>query len=229
MKDQRNNMVNLGILLSGRGSNFEAIARNVLAGALPARIAVVISNREDAIGLERARTLGFEARAIPSKGKDRDAYDREVVAVLHEYEVEIVCLAGFMRLLGPYFVRAFPGRILNIHPALLPAFPGLDAQKQALEYGVKFTGCTVHLVDEGVDTGSILYQATVPVLDDDTVETLSARILKEEHRIYSEAIRLVVENRICRDGRRVIQRPSLAQPDSDSTSRSPARALIFGK
>ena len=197
-------MTNLAILLSGRGSNFEAIARNVLSGALPVRIAVVISNREDAIGLERARSLGFEARVIPSKGKDRDAYDREVVALLRERQVDIVCLAGFMRLLGPYFVRAFPGRILNIHPALLPAFPGLDAQKQALEYGVKFTGCTVHLVDEGVDTGPILCQAVVPVIDDDTVETLSARILKEEHRIYSEAIRLVVDDRIRVEGRRVV-------------------------
>jgi phosphoribosylglycinamide formyltransferase-1 len=197
-------MTNLAILISGRGSNFEAIARNVLSGALPARIAVVVSNREDAAGLERARTVGLETRAIPSKGKDRDAYDREVVALLREREVEIVCLAGFMRLLGPYFVRAFPGRILNIHPALLPAFPGLDAQKQALEYGVKFTGCTVHLVDEGVDTGPILCQAVVPVLDDDSVETLSVRILKEEHRIYSEAIRLVVENRIRVEGRRVV-------------------------
>jgi len=197
-------MTNLAILLSGRGSNFEAIARNVLSGALPVRIAVVISNREDAIGLERARSLGFEGRVIPSKGKDRDAYDREVVALLRERQVDIVCLAGFMRLLGPYFVRAFPGRILNIHPALLPAFPGLDAQKQALEYVVKFTGCTVHLVDEGVDTGPILCQAVVPVIDDDTVETLSARILKEEHRIYSEAIRLVVDDRIRVEGRRVV-------------------------
>jgi phosphoribosylglycinamide formyltransferase 1 len=202
-------MTNLAILLSGRGSNFEAIARNVLSGALPARIAVVISNREDATGLDRARALRLDARVIPSKGKDRDAYDRDVVAVLRELEVEIVCLAGFMRVLGPHFVRAFPGRILNIHPALLPAFPGLDAQKQALEYGVKFTGCTVHLVDEGVDTGPILCQAVVPVLDDDTVDALSARILKEEHRIYSEAIRLVVENRVRLEGRRVLLRPSL--------------------
>jgi phosphoribosylglycinamide formyltransferase 1 len=200
-------MTNLAILLSGRGSNFEAIARNVLSGALPARIAVVVSNREDAAGIERARALGFEARVIPSKGKDRDTFDCEVVAALRELEVEIVCLAGFMRVLGPYFVRAFPGRILNIHPALLPAFPGLDAQKQAFDYGVKFSGCTVHLVDEGVDTGPILCQAVVPVLDDDTVETLSARILKEEYRIYSEAIRLVAENRVCIEGRRVVLKP----------------------
>ena len=197
-------MKNLGILLSGRGSNFEAIARNVLAGTVPARIAVVISNRRDAAGLERARALGINARFIPSKGRDREAYDRELVAALRECEVDVVCLAGFMRLLGADFVRAYPGRILNIHPALLPAFPGLEAQKQALEYGVKFTGCTVHLVDEGLDTGPILYQATVPVLDDDTVETLSARVLQEEHRIYSEAIRLICEDRVRVEGRRVV-------------------------
>lgn len=197
-------MKNLGILLSGRGSNFEAIARNVLAGTLPARIALVISNRADAGGLERARALGFPARFIPSKGKDRDAYDNELIAALRESEVNIVCLAGFMRLLGPGFVRAFPSRILNIHPALLPAFPGLEAQKQALHYGVKFTGCTVHLVDEDVDTGPILCQAVVAVLEDDTVETLSARILKEEHRIYSEAIRLMCEDRVRAVGRRVV-------------------------
>lgn len=194
---------NLGILLSGRGSNFEAIARNVLSGSIPARIAVVISNREDAPGLERARMLGMEARCLPSKGKDREAYDRELVAALEGFKVDIVCLAGFMRVLSPYFIRAFPSRILNIHPALLPAFPGLEAQKQALDYGVKFTGCTVHLVDEGVDTGPIICQAVVPVLDSDTVESLSARVLKEEHRIYSEAVRLVAEDRIRIEGRRV--------------------------
>jgi phosphoribosylglycinamide formyltransferase-1 len=196
---------NLGILLSGRGSNFEAIARNVLAGRLPARIAVVISNRAEAAGLERARALGFETRFLPSKGKDRHAYDEELVAALRECEVEIVCLAGFMRVLTPAFVRAFPGQILNIHPALLPAFPGLDAQKQALDYGVKFTGCTVHFVDEGVDTGPIICQAVVPVLEDDAVETLSARILQEEHRIYSEAIRMVCEECVRVEGRRAVR------------------------
>ncbi|PYV04230.1 MAG: phosphoribosylglycinamide formyltransferase [Acidobacteria bacterium] len=197
-------MKNLGILLSGRGSNFEAIARNVQAGEIPATIAVVISNLPEAPGLARAREMGFDARFIPSKGKEREAYDREVVAALKECQVDIVCLAGFMRVLSPYFVREFPNRILNIHPALLPAFPGMDAQKQALEYGVKLTGCTVHLVDEGVDRGPIVCQAVVPVLDDDTVESLSARILKEEHRIYAEAIRLLVEDRIRVEGRRVI-------------------------
>jgi phosphoribosylglycinamide formyltransferase-1 len=199
-------MKNLGILLSGRGSNFEAIARNVAKGKIPARIALVISNREDAPGLEKARQMGLPTRYIPSKGKDREAYDREVVAALEEAQVDLVCLAGFMRLLSPYFVRAFPRRILNIHPALLPAFPGLDAQKQALEYGVKYTGCTVHIVDEGVDTGPIVCQAVVPVLDDDTVETLSARILKEEHRIYSEAVCLLVEDKIRIEGRRVLRK-----------------------
>ncbi len=199
-------MKNLGILLSGRGSNFEAIARNIEAGKVPARISVVVSNREEAPGLALARKMGLPARFIPSKGKEREAYDREVVAVLREFQVDFVCLAGFMRVLSPYFVREFPHRILNIHPALLPAFPGVDAQKQALEHGVKYTGCTVHLVDEGVDTGPVVCQAVVPVRDDDTVETLSARILKEEHRIYSEAICLLVEDRIQIEGRRVLVR-----------------------
>jgi len=194
-------MKNLGVLLSGRGSNFQAIALNIEAGRIPARIGVVISNREEAPGFALAKKMGLAARFIPSKGKEREAYDREVVAVLREFQVDLVCLAGFMRVLSPYFVREFPHRILNIHPALLPAFPGLDAQKQALEHGVKFTGCTVHLVDEGVDTGPIVCQAVVPVCDEDTVETLSARILKEEHRIYSEAICLLVEDRIQIEGR----------------------------
>jgi|SRR5271157_201398 len=202
----RSPMKSLGILLSGRGSNFEAIARNIEAGKVPARISVVVSNREEAPGLALAKKMGLPARFVPSKGKEREAYDREVVAVLREFQVDFVCLAGFMRVLSPYFVRAFPHRILNIHPALLPAFPGVDAQKQALEHGVKFTGCTVHLVDEGVDTGPIVCQAIVPVRDDDTVETLSARILKEEHRIYSEAICLLVEDRIKIEGRRVLVR-----------------------
>ena len=197
-------MKNIGILLSGRGSNFEAIARNVADGKIPARIALVISNRELAPGIELARSMGLKTLFIPAKGKDREAYDRELVAALQEAQVDLVCLAGFMRLLSPYFVRAFSGRILNIHPALLPAFPGLDAQQQALDYGVKFTGCTVHIVDEGMDTGPIVAQAVVPILDNDTVETLSARILKEEHRIYSEAICLMLEGRVRIDGRRLI-------------------------
>ena len=197
-------MKKLGILLSGRGSNFEAIARNVQAGRIPAEIAVVISNKADAPGLARAKEMGLATRFIPSKGKEREAFDREVVAVLREFQVDLVCLAGFMRILSPYFIREFPRRILNIHPALLPSLPGEEAQRQALEYGVKFTGCTVHLVDEGVDTGPIVCQAVVPVLDDDTVETLAARILKEEHRIYSEAICLLLEDKLRFEGRRVL-------------------------
>jgi len=199
-------MKNLGILLSGRGSNFEAIARNVAAGKIPAKIAVVISNREDAPGLACAREMGLATRFIPSMGKEREAYDREVVAALEEAKVDLVCLAGFMRILSPYFIRAYPRRILNIHPALLPAFPGLDAQKQALDYGAKFTGCTVHIVDEGVDTGPIICQAVVPIHDDDTVETLAARVLKEEHRIYSEAVCLMLEDKVRIEGRRVVLR-----------------------
>jgi phosphoribosylglycinamide formyltransferase-1 len=197
-------MKKLGILLSGRGSNFEAIARNVQAGKVPAEIAVVISNKEEAPGLAKAREMGLATRFIPSKGKEREAFDREVVAVLREFQVDVVCLAGFMRILSPYFIREFPRRILNIHPALLPAFAGMEAQKQALEHGVKFTGCTVHIVDEGVDTGPIVCQAVVPVLDEDTPETLAARILKEEHRIYSEAVCLLVEDKIRVEGRRVL-------------------------
>jgi phosphoribosylglycinamide formyltransferase-1 len=148
--------------------------------------------------------MGLNARVIPSKGKEREVYDREVVAALREFHVDLVCLAGFMRILSPHVIREFPGRILNIHPALLPAFPGSDAQRQALEHGVKFTGCTVHLVDEGVDTGPIIAQAVVPVLDGDTVESLSERILKEEHRIYSEAICLLLEDRVRIEGRRAV-------------------------
>ena len=197
-------MKNLGILLSGRGSNFEAIAGNVQARKIPARIAVVISNREDAPGLARAREIALNTRCILSRGKEREAYDREVAAALREFQVDLVCLAGFMRILSPWFVSQFPHRILNIHPALLPAFAGAEAQKQALEYGVKFSGCTVHIVDEGVDTGPIVCQAVVPVRDDDTVEALSARILKEEHRIYSEAICLLLEGRVQVEGRRVV-------------------------
>ncbi|MBZ5513844.1 MAG: phosphoribosylglycinamide formyltransferase [Acidobacteriia bacterium] len=199
-------MKKLGILISGRGSNFEAIARNVQAGKIPAEIAVVISNKEEAAGLAIARQMGLKALAIPSKGKEREAFERELVAALHEHQVDLVCLAGFMRVLTPYFIREFRGRILNIHPALLPSFPGVEAQKQALDYGVKWTGCTVHFVDEGVDTGPIVCQAAVPVLDEDTPETLAARILKEEHRIYSEAVGLVVEDRIRIEGRRVLRK-----------------------
>ncbi len=191
----------LGILLSGRGSNFEAIADNIAAGRLDAEIAIVISNRPEARGLEIARQRGLNAVCIPSKGLDRETYDRMVVEELRRARVDLVCLAGFMRLLSAYFVREFPFQILNIHPSLLPAFPGLDAQHQALEHGV--SGCTVHFVDEYLDHGPIIIQAAVPVLEDDTVETLSARILKEEHRIYTEAIRIVLSGRWHIEGRRV--------------------------
>jgi phosphoribosylglycinamide formyltransferase-1 len=194
----------LGILISGRGSNFEAIADRVASGALDAEIAVVISNRADAKGLETARASGLNAVCLPSKGLDREVYDRSLIAELQRNGVELVCLAGFMRLLSSAFVRAFEGRILNIHPSLLPAFPGLDAQHQALAHGVKVAGCTVHFVDEELDAGPIVLQATVPVLDEDSVDTLSARILKEEHRIYSEAIGIVLSGRYRVEGRRVL-------------------------
>ena len=198
-------MKNIGILLSGRGSNFEAIARNVAAGKIQTKIALVVSNREQAPGLETARKMGLRTLFIPSKGKEREVYDQEVVAALKEAQVDLVCLAGFMRILSPVFVRAFPGRILNIHPALLPAFPGLDAQKQALDYGVKFTGCTVHFVDEHLDNGVIVVQRAVPVLETDDAHSLSARILKEEHQAYSEAIALVATGEYEIQGRRYVK------------------------
>jgi phosphoribosylglycinamide formyltransferase 1 len=195
----------IGVLLSGRGSNFEALAESVAAGGIPnAEIALVVSNREDAPGIERARKRGIEARVIPSKGLEREAYDKLVAAALKEKKVDLVCLAGYMRLLSPYFVAAFPNRILNIHPSLLPAFPGLEAQRQALEHGAKFSGCTVHFVDENLDAGPIVLQACVPIEDRDTVETLSERILREEHRIYSEAVRIVLEGRYRIENRRVL-------------------------
>lgn len=198
-------MKRLGILISGRGSNFEAIADHVAAGDIPAEIAVVISNRPDAPGLEAARRRKISAVSIPSKGYDRELYDRMLVEELAKHQVDLVCLAGFMRLLSASFIRRFPNRILNIHPSLLPAFPGLDAQHQALEHGVKITGCTVHFVDEQLDAGPIILQAAVEVRDDDTVETLSARILQQEHRIYSEAIRIVLSGRYAIDDRRVLR------------------------
>jgi phosphoribosylglycinamide formyltransferase-1 len=197
-------MKKLGILLSGRGSNFEAIADSVAAGRIDAAIAVVVSNRAEARGLGVARQRGLNAVAIPSKGLDREVYDRMVVAELRKHDVDLVCLAGFMRLLSAYFVREFPLRILNIHPSLLPAFPGLDAQHQALEHGVKISGCTVHFVDEFLDHGPIVVQTPVPVRDDDSAETLAARILREEHRAYTEAINIVLSGNWRIEGRRVI-------------------------
>jgi phosphoribosylglycinamide formyltransferase 1 len=198
----------IGVLLSGRGSNFEALAESAAAGRIPnAEIAIVVSNRENAPGIERARARGIEARVIPSKGLEREAYDRLVAAALEEKKVDLVCLAGYMRLLSPYFVAAFRNRILNIHPSLLPAFPGLEAQRQALEHGAKFSGCTVHFVDENLDAGPIILQAVVPIKDDDTPESLSERILREEHRIYSEAVRIVLEGRYRIENRRVVILP----------------------
>jgi phosphoribosylglycinamide formyltransferase 1 len=194
----------IGVLLSGRGSNFEALADSIAAGRIPnAEIAIVISNREDAPGIARAKSRGIATRVIPSKGLERETYDRQVVAVLHEHEVDLVCLAGYMRLLSPYFVAAFPSRILNIHPSLLPSFPGLESQKQALEYGAKFAGCTVHFVDENLDAGPIILQAAVPVEDHDTETSLSEKILREEHRIYTEAVKLVLAGQYKITGRRV--------------------------
>jgi phosphoribosylglycinamide formyltransferase 1 len=196
----------IGVLLSGRGSNFEALAESVAAGRIPsAEIAIVVSNREGAPGIDRAKAHGIATRVIPSKGLEREVYDRQVAAVLDERKVDLVCLAGYMRLLSPYFVAKFPNRILNIHPSLLPSFPGLESQRQALEYGVKFAGCTVHFVDENLDAGPIIVQAVVQVKDDDTEATLSERILKEEHRIYSEAVRIVLEGKYKIAGRRVLQ------------------------
>ena len=195
----------IGVLLSGRGSNFEALADSVASGRVPnAEIALVISHREGAPGIERARERGIDALVIPSKGLEREAYDRQVVAALQERKIDLVCLAGYMRLLSPYFVQAFRERVLNIHPSLLPAFPGLESQRQALEHGAKFAGCTVHFVDETLDAGPIILQSAVPIRDDDTVESLSSRILAQEHRIYSQAVRIVLEGRFHIDGRRVI-------------------------
>lgn len=197
-------MHSLGILLSGRGSNFVAIANSIDAGRIPdARIAVVITNKADAPGIATARQRGLEAVVIPSKGRLREEHDREVVAALKKHNVELVCLAGYMRLLSPWFVQQFPHRILNIHPSLLPAFPGLEAQEQAFAYGVKVSGCTVHFVDEELDHGAIIAQKAVQVLDGDDEHTLSERILEQEHVAYSEAIRLVLEGNFEVVGRRL--------------------------
>jgi len=203
-------MKNLGILLSGRGSNFEAIAKNVASGKIrDAGIAIVISNRADAGGLAKARELGIESLVLPSKGKPREDHDREVVTALQQRKVDLVCLAGYMRLLSPWFVKQFPHRILNIHPSLLPAFPGLEAQEQAIAYGVKVAGCTVHFVDEELDHGPIIVQKAISVPDDDDEKTLAARILEQEHSAYSEAIDLVL-NRECRIvGRKFVAAPQM--------------------
>ena len=197
-------MKKLGVLISGRGSNLQALIDAQGRGELGGEVAVVVSNVETAAGLERASKAGIPTVVRSHKGKRREDYDAEVVEVLREHDVDLVCLAGFMRLLSPVFVRAFPGRILNIHPALLPAFPGLDAQKQAVEHGVKVSGATVHLVDEGLDSGAIVAQEAVPVRSDDTAETLAARILEAEHRLYPRAVRLLLGGRCRVEGRHVI-------------------------
>src|SRR5450631_2731533 len=198
-------MHSLGILLSGRGSNFVAIADSIDAGRIPdTRIAVVIANKADAPGIATARQRGLETAVIPSKGKPREEHDREVVAALQQHKVDLVCLAGYMRLLSPWFVQQFPRRILNIHPSLLPAFPGLEGQEQAFAYGVKVSGCTVHFVDEELDHGAIIVQKTVAVLDSDDEHTLSARILEQEHLAYTEAINTVLGGKSTVIGRRLV-------------------------
>ena len=194
----------LGILISGRGSNFEAISNAIVQGKLDADIAIVISNRASAPGLDIARDRGIPMRVIPSQGIEREKYDKLLIEELKTHEVELVCLAGFMRLLSAGFVQAFPNRVVNIHPSLLPAFPGLDAQKQAFDHGVKIAGCTVHFVDEHLDAGPIILQTAVPVLDADTVESLSARILLQEHATYWKAIQAIAEGRVTVEGRRVL-------------------------
>jgi len=196
----------IGVLLSGRGSNFVALAESVSAGRIPnAEIAIVVSNREGAPGIDKAKEHGIPTRVIPSKGLERETYDRQVVAVLREQKVDLICLAGYMRLLSPHFVASFPNRILNIHPSLLPSFPGLESQRQALEYGVKFAGCTVHFVDENLDAGPIVLQAAIPVRDEDTETSLAERILAEEHRIYTEAVNIVLEGQYRVTGRRIVR------------------------
>jgi phosphoribosylglycinamide formyltransferase-1 len=201
-------MIRLGILISGRGSNMLALAEAVDQGRIPgAEVALVVSDKANAAGLDGAKKRNLKTVVIKRRGRSRDEHDREVVAKLKDHEVEIVCLAGYMRLLSPYFLGAYRDRILNIHPSLLPAFPGLDAQRQALEQGVKWSGCTVHFVDETLDGGLIIAQKIVPVLDDDTEETLSARILEQEHQLYAEALALVVSGKYEVVGRRVMGRP----------------------
>jgi phosphoribosylglycinamide formyltransferase 1 len=197
----------LGILLSGRGSNFVAISDSIAAGRIPdAQIAVVIANKPDAPGIATARQRGLHVLVIPSKGRSREEHDRAVVAALKEHGVDLVCLAGYMRLLSPWFVQQFPQRILNIHPSLLPAFPGLEAQEQAFAYGVKVSGCTVHFVDEELDHGAIIVQKTVPVLDGDDEHSLAERILEQEHLAYSEAIRIVLNGKFEVVGRKLIMK-----------------------
>jgi phosphoribosylglycinamide formyltransferase-1 len=195
----------IGILISGRGSNMVAIVEAVQSGRIPdSEVVVVLSDKKSAQGLERAKERGIETVVVARNGRARVEHDAEIVAELKKRNVELVCLAGYMRLLSSDFVRAFPDRIVNIHPSLLPAFPGLDAQRQAIEYGVKISGCTVHFVDDDLDHGAIILQKTVEVTDEDTAETLSARILEQEHALYVEALKHIAEGKIKIDGRRVL-------------------------
>jgi len=197
-------IINLGVLVSGSGSNLQSIIDNIEKGNLPARIRIILSNNPGAFALERARNHGIPCAVIDHGGfVSREDYDRKLVDTLRAHDVDLVVLAGFMRVLTPFFLRAFPLRVMNIHPALLPSFPGTHGQKKAFDYGVKFSGCTVHFADEGVDTGPIIIQAVVPVYDEDTEETLSRRILKEEHRIYPKAIKLYAEGKLRVEGRKV--------------------------
>jgi phosphoribosylglycinamide formyltransferase-1 len=197
-------IVNLGVLVSGSGSNLQSVIDNIEKGTLPAKIRIIISNNPEAFAIERARKHNIPAVVIEPKGTgSREEYDQKLVDALKSHDVELVVLAGFMRVLSPLFLRAFPMRIMNIHPAILPSFPGTHGQKKAFDYGVKFSGCTVHFADEGVDTGPIIIQGIVPVYDTDTEETLSQRILKEEHRIYPKAIKLYAEGKLLVEGRKV--------------------------
>uniref|UniRef100_A0A831XMU2 Phosphoribosylglycinamide formyltransferase n=1 Tax=Geobacter metallireducens TaxID=28232 RepID=A0A831XMU2_GEOME len=202
-------LLKIGVLVSGNGSNLQAIIDRIEDGTLPAQIACVISNKADAYALERARRHGIATHVLDHRAHaGREAYDAALVELLRSHGIDLVVLAGFMRIVTPVLLGAFPHAVLNIHPALLPAFPGLHAQRQALQYGVKVSGCTVHFVDEGTDTGPIIIQAVVPVLDDDSEETLSARIQKEEHRIYPEAIKLFAQGRLAVVGRKVVIAPA---------------------
>ena len=210
----------LGVLISGRGSNLQSLIDAVASGQLNASLSIVISNRDDAQGLERARRAGIEAITLSHRGwPSREEYDRALVRELQQRHVDLVCLAGFMRVLGPAFVDAFPNRVLNIHPSLMPSFPGVDPQRQALEHGVKVAGVTVHLVTSELDNGPIVVQRTVPVLDDDNVETLSARILAEEHRAYPEAVRILLDEAWTIEGRRFVR---LGRVDEGSRAPLPA-------
>ena len=219
-------MVNLGVLVSGSGSNLQAIIDNIEAGRVDAKIQIVISNVPDVYALERAKKHGIPSLVLPHKGLKREEYDQKLVETLKAHGVELIVLAGFMRIITPVLLRAFPMRVINIHPALLPAFPGTHVWQAQIDYGVKFAGCTVHFVDEGTDTGSIIIQAVVPVYDDDTVDTLNARILKQEHKIYPQAIQMYAEGRLEVQGHRVLAKGAPKAPDACMINPPPT---IFGK